>query len=304
MDMGEKYRPATLDSVAGQGKAVAQIKRSLERSGWSGACWWLYGASGTGKTTLARIIAGMEAGEHSTREFVGRNMSVEDCRAMMDAVPCSSMFGGRAWIINEAQDLSEACLGMLLDIAELVKKSKYDCLILTSMTEPSLLDAKGAKYHALMGRCHRPDMALTSDSTFQSEVIDYLYGVAIEEEIPATPGQLRAVCEREQWSVRAALSRLELGLDGVDGVEEKPVTVEAPAGKVFVMRLNDSTPPEVPEVPVEKAADSGVVEYRGIRFSLVASGLSAPECRKQAAKLGGGCACWQDNGKWVVAVPA
>ena len=53
----EKYRPKTFDEVLGQDKAIHKIELLLAR-GWGGRAWWISGASGAGKTTLARIIAG------------------------------------------------------------------------------------------------------------------------------------------------------------------------------------------------------------------------------------------------------
>jgi DNA polymerase III subunit gamma/tau len=52
----EKYRPRSFDAVICQNKAVRQLKK-LAESGFGGKAFWLSGASGTGKTTLARIIA-------------------------------------------------------------------------------------------------------------------------------------------------------------------------------------------------------------------------------------------------------
>ena len=56
--LAERYRPTGLDDVVGQERAVAQVRRVLER-GWGGRAWWITGTSGTAKTTLARIIVGV-----------------------------------------------------------------------------------------------------------------------------------------------------------------------------------------------------------------------------------------------------
>ena len=57
----ERERPASLDEIVGQSEAVAKIKRLVDQH-WGGRAWWISGASGTGKTTLARILAQMGAG--------------------------------------------------------------------------------------------------------------------------------------------------------------------------------------------------------------------------------------------------
>lgn len=214
MDLTEKYRPASFADVVGQGRAVAQIGSVMERHGWAGHCWWLYGASGTGKTTLARILAAHGADMHSTQEYVGRDMTVDDARRIADTIPMSSMFGGRAWIINEAQDLSDGVLGLLLEIAERVKCSTRDVLIFTAMCMPTLMDARGAKYHALMTRCHMPEMAAPDEPGFQAEVVEHVLAVARREGIPATPDGVRLVCQKRRWSIRAAVAALEFFTEG------------------------------------------------------------------------------------------
>jgi DNA polymerase-3 subunit gamma/tau len=57
----EKYRPQTFADVIGQDRAVSTIDRIIGREGWGGQAWWLSGPSGTGKTTLGRIIGAVGA---------------------------------------------------------------------------------------------------------------------------------------------------------------------------------------------------------------------------------------------------
>jgi DNA polymerase III gamma/tau subunit len=56
MNLYEKHRPKALADVKGQDKAVKIISRLIQ-NGAGGRCFWISGASGTGKTTLAKIIA-------------------------------------------------------------------------------------------------------------------------------------------------------------------------------------------------------------------------------------------------------
>ena len=64
----EKYRPSSLDEVLGQDKAVKVIKR-LMTNGIGGRSFWISGSSGTGKTTLARIIAASIADGFYIQEY-------------------------------------------------------------------------------------------------------------------------------------------------------------------------------------------------------------------------------------------
>ena len=64
----EQHRPKKLSAVLGQPKAVSTIQRLIER-GIGGRALWISGASGTGKTTLARIVAGNIADDFYTTEY-------------------------------------------------------------------------------------------------------------------------------------------------------------------------------------------------------------------------------------------
>ncbi len=57
MPLYEKYRPDTWAQVVAQDKAVNALQRLSERVGLGGKAYWITGASGTGKTTIARLIA-------------------------------------------------------------------------------------------------------------------------------------------------------------------------------------------------------------------------------------------------------
>jgi DNA polymerase III gamma/tau subunit len=52
----EQYRPSCWEEMAGQDKLVRGLS-VLRRRGLVGRVFWLAGDSGTGKTTVARLIA-------------------------------------------------------------------------------------------------------------------------------------------------------------------------------------------------------------------------------------------------------
>ena len=69
MRLYEKHRPATLADIVGQDKAVAQLRGIIDRGGFGGRAVWVSGGSGTGKTSLARIIARTLADAFATVEY-------------------------------------------------------------------------------------------------------------------------------------------------------------------------------------------------------------------------------------------
>src|SRR3954447_17285380 len=52
----EQYQPRTWADVVGQDKIVQRVQ-ALAKRGLAGRAYWISGQSGTGKTTIARLIA-------------------------------------------------------------------------------------------------------------------------------------------------------------------------------------------------------------------------------------------------------
>ncbi len=75
----EQYRPSTWDDVVGQDKAIAKI-RTLARRGIGGRAWWFAGQSGTGKTTIARLIAQEIADPSCVDEFDASDLTLAKLR--------------------------------------------------------------------------------------------------------------------------------------------------------------------------------------------------------------------------------
>lgn len=120
MQLTEKYRPKSLEEVVGQDRAVALIRRRLESGGFGGRAVWISGASGVGKTTLARIIAATLADPFFSREF---DSGADLCAADLDSIEREMGLtawgkGGRAFIVNEAHGLTSRSIQKLLGLLE------------------------------------------------------------------------------------------------------------------------------------------------------------------------------------------
>lgn len=75
----EQYRPKTWDEVVAQDKAKAQIEY-LRQRGLAGCAYWIAGASGTGKTTIAKLLAGEIAGPDFVDELDATNLTANRLR--------------------------------------------------------------------------------------------------------------------------------------------------------------------------------------------------------------------------------
>ena len=154
----EKYRPTTFEQVLGQDKAVGKIKLFLSR-GWGSRAFWISGASGTGKTTLAKIIASQGADDFYVQEFDSADQLsvVEIDNIERDMHYLAPGKGGRAYIINEAHGLRKAIIRRLLGILERIPA--HVCIIFTTtkLGESSLFEDQ-IDANPLLSRCAKVEL--------------------------------------------------------------------------------------------------------------------------------------------------
>ena len=115
----EQYRPQAWSDVVGQDKAIARF-RAVAKRGIGGRAYWLSGKSGTGKTTIARLIAREIAEERNIRESNARDLTIGDIRDLEGAMHTYGMGArtGKAWIFNESHKLRSDVVTRLLTTLE------------------------------------------------------------------------------------------------------------------------------------------------------------------------------------------
>jgi replication-associated recombination protein RarA len=115
----ETYRPRTLNEVVGQPKAVAKIE-ALAKRGLGGRAFWISGASGTGKSTLARIIASLVADAFNTIEVDSTQLTPSAIGELERSVRTFGIgeLSGHAIIVNEAHGLRRDAVTRFLDFLE------------------------------------------------------------------------------------------------------------------------------------------------------------------------------------------
>ena len=103
MMLFEKHRPQTWDTVIGQPKAVKVLLAKRDSTGLAGGAYFITGSSGTGKTTIARILSSEVADPMNVIEMDAGECTPAAIRDMEDSL-CMYGLGaknGRAIIINE-----------------------------------------------------------------------------------------------------------------------------------------------------------------------------------------------------------
>ena len=115
MRLYEKYRPQSLAEVIGHDQAKSQIQCVL-RHGWGGQAFWISGESGTGKTTLGRIIAAYGASDFFIQEYDSADVVTSEVLTDIEYYMTfgAGGKGGRAYIINEAHALRGVMVRRLL----------------------------------------------------------------------------------------------------------------------------------------------------------------------------------------------
>ena len=155
----EQYRPSTWSDVVGQEKIVTKVA-ALRRRGLAGRAFWIAGQSGTGKTTIARLIASEIASDLCIVEIDATDLTPAKLRSIEDGM---SMYGmgdkpGRAYIVNEAHGLRKDTIRQLLVLLE--RLPAHVCVVFTTTCDgQDSLFEDYSDASPLLSRCTRLDLA-------------------------------------------------------------------------------------------------------------------------------------------------
>jgi replication-associated recombination protein RarA len=114
--LAEKYRPSTWQDVIGQKRIVSTLLAKRDAGKLAGNAYWLSGSSGTGKTTIARLIAAELASEWDTEELNATTLTIGKLDQLEGFLRLRGLSekGGRAVIVNESHGLRKDVIRELL----------------------------------------------------------------------------------------------------------------------------------------------------------------------------------------------
>src|SRR5262249_42711788 len=156
--LAELFRPATWADVVGQDKVVNRIQ-TLAKRGLAGRAYWISGQSGTGKTSIARLLGLEVADALLIREVDAASLTVDalgELEAEMNIRGWGK--GGRAYLVNEAHALRKVVIRQLLVMLERIPPHVVIIFTTTIEGQEALFeDYDDAS--PLLSRCLRLDLA-------------------------------------------------------------------------------------------------------------------------------------------------
>jgi len=221
-----KYRPKVLTEVVGQGPVVKSLDTML-KMGSHPHTFLFTGPAGTGKTTLARILAArFNCSTDSMIEVdAASNSGIDDMRKITGALRYNG-FGehpNKAIIIDECQGLSKQAWDSLLKSTEEPPPHVY---FFFCSTNPEKIPA------AMMTRC----VAFNLKPVKIDDLLDLLEKVCDSEGYETDMPILRQVANACEGSPRAALTMLAKVHD-CDDEQEAATLLQMPTDSAEVIEL-------------------------------------------------------------------
>ncbi len=205
----EKYRPKNFSEVVGQEKVVARIQ-ALAKRGLGGRAFWLTGQSGTGKTTLAKLIAAEVADDFMIHEIDAGTLTVS-ALAELEKETALSGWGnkaGRAVVCNESHGLRRDTIRQLLVVLERIPEHAIWLFCTTVEGQDGLFeDCPDAS--PLLSRCIRLDLARRD---LAKAFAERAKAIAEAEGLDGRPldAYLRLI-QKHRQNLRAAIQEIEAG---------------------------------------------------------------------------------------------
>jgi len=228
MSLHTDYRPKSFDEMLGNKSTIASLKSIYAReSDWPHAVL-LQGPKGCGKTTLARIIAGLLGckGNDLMEINSSNNRGIDTARSIIEGARFKPFTGkSRVYLLDEihmtTQEFQNAMLKPLED-------SPAHAYFLLCTTDPSKL------IPTLRSRCHTFEVQYLAER----EIIVLLQNVLNQEKASAPMEVLKKIAEASDGCPRDALKILDQVIDMKPGEMAEAVVSFTYADKQVVDLYN------------------------------------------------------------------
>ena len=210
MSLADDLRPQSYEQVIGQDTAITKVKFLESKRGLTKRAIWISGLSGTGKTSIAQIIA-EKISPTWWKEFDGKNVTVKDFADWRESVKCKPMLDdGYCLIVNEVHCLSSKVIILLLNMLEALPD--YVCVILTTTKEGELsLFEDNIDASPLTSRCSIINLESRGEK-LETAFSIYLRKISREHGLGDRPlADYVALVRRHNFNLRACIQSLESG---------------------------------------------------------------------------------------------
>jgi len=201
----ERYRPRQWSDLIGHDAVKATVDRLRASGGLAGRAYWITGPSGTGKTTVAKLIAAELSGPLGDLEIHARKLTTAKLAELV-ALTRFAPLGGKSWcfLVNEAHRLRKDAEGELLTLCD--PPPPHVTWLFTTTTAGGLLfEGRGIDSEPFLSRCtplHLSTQGLAEPFARQAKTVAHAEGLdgkplaAYVRLVHSQHGNLRAVYQR------------------------------------------------------------------------------------------------------------
>ena len=223
------YRPKTWEHFVGHEKVKACVMRMLSRGSIGGRAFWITGASGTGKTTLANLIATEVSDEENIIEVDAGELTPKGIDDLERMLRCRAIGekSGRAVTVSESHGLRQDTIRKLLVVLERIPAHVTWLFSTTDVGNGKLFKDDA---HPLLSRCVNFELKVED---YGSDMIKRVMEIATIEELGgATHEEFVKLAADCKFNCRAMLTEIEKGtmmreVVTVRGNPRKPQVVRA-----------------------------------------------------------------------------